>query len=485
MTYIPHNTYLVYGDEESLGRVRALGSFVQWEGPFTSEDRIHPLARHGGRGGPDERRRGRTSTRCSSSPIPRRTKPPRRSSTPCGVGAVRSRFRVLKYENVILRLDPAQLATAGRAAGRRVHPALRRPPDARREAGPDRGRRAGGRRASPVPATCRSSPRRASRRPSSPPPGSRWTCPTAASTTAPPRRTISACTRAGSSAGSAASSTTAWRACSPAATIQGCDGHGTINAHIIAGFSNLTGFPFEDADGYKYGLGIAPFVKVGSSVIFYSELHLPELPEPPVARLSRRRAHQLEQLGLRGQRGLQRGLAGLRCARARRAAFRLRGARRRATSRWSSSSPPATPGPRRAASTRRARPRTSSPPAPARTCAPSAAPTSAASTTWARTPIGDIASFSSRGPTTDGRRKPDLVAPGTHVTGGVFQTDTPGADRPGRRRASTAPASAAGPSPASSPTASSSTRPPPAPATPRPRSRAGPRSCASTSSTRA
>jgi subtilisin family serine protease len=41
--------------------------------------------------------------------------------------------------------------------------------------------------------------------------------------------------------------------------------------------------------------------------------------------------------------------------------------------------------------------------------------------------VGDIASFSSRGPTTDGRRKPDLVAPGTHVTGGVFQTDTPGA----------------------------------------------------------
>ena len=45
VTYIPHNTYLVYGDEESLGRVRALGSFVQWEGPFAAEDRIHPLAR--------------------------------------------------------------------------------------------------------------------------------------------------------------------------------------------------------------------------------------------------------------------------------------------------------------------------------------------------------------------------------------------------------------------------------------------------------
>jgi uncharacterized repeat protein (TIGR01451 family) len=33
----------------------------------------------------------------------------------------------------------------------------------------------------------------------------------------------------------------------------------------------------------------------------------------------------------------------------------------------------------------------------------------------------DLASFSSRGPSTGGRIKPDLVAPGTHVSGGVFQ----------------------------------------------------------------
>ena len=31
--------------------------------------------------------------------------------------------------------------------------------------------------------------------------------------------------------------------------------------------------------------------------------------------------------------------------------------------------------------------------------------------------VNDMASFSSRGPTTDGRIKPDLVAPGTHVSG--------------------------------------------------------------------
>ena len=33
----------------------------------------------------------------------------------------------------------------------------------------------------------------------------------------------------------------------------------------------------------------------------------------------------------------------------------------------------------------------------------------------------DIISFSSRGPTSDGRKKPDIVAPGTHVSSGVAQ----------------------------------------------------------------
>src|SRR4029450_688310 len=33
----------------------------------------------------------------------------------------------------------------------------------------------------------------------------------------------------------------------------------------------------------------------------------------------------------------------------------------------------------------------------------------------------DISDFSSRGPCADGRKKPEIVAPGTHVSGGVFQ----------------------------------------------------------------
>jgi len=53
-------------------------------------------------------------------------------------------------------------------------------------------------------------------------------------------------------------------------TLGGCDGHGTLNAHIIAGYvgENVMGYPHVDPEGYKYGLGICPFVKVGASVVF-------------------------------------------------------------------------------------------------------------------------------------------------------------------------------------------------------------------------
>ena len=51
-------------------------------------------------------------------------------------------------------------------------------------------------------------------------------------------------------------------------TIQGCDGHGNLNAHIVAGYDDFTGFPFADGSGFHYGLGVCPFVRVGGSVIF-------------------------------------------------------------------------------------------------------------------------------------------------------------------------------------------------------------------------
>ena len=50
-------------------------------------------------------------------------------------------------------------------------------------------------------------------------------------------------------------------------------GHGTIDHAIVGGFNNTPDTPgggtdFEDGAGYQYGLGIAPFVQLGSSRIF-------------------------------------------------------------------------------------------------------------------------------------------------------------------------------------------------------------------------
>lgn len=45
-------------------------------------------------------------------------------------------------------------------------------------------------------------------------------------------------------------------------------GHGTLNASIIGGLNTKTGSAFADSLGYQYGLGVAPFVKIGISKLF-------------------------------------------------------------------------------------------------------------------------------------------------------------------------------------------------------------------------
>jgi len=52
------------------------------------------------------------------------------------------------------------------------------------------------------------------------------------------------------------------------ALADGRAGHGNINASIIGGYNNLTGTAYEDASGYQYGLGIAPWVRIGNSKVF-------------------------------------------------------------------------------------------------------------------------------------------------------------------------------------------------------------------------
>src|SRR5262249_13778473 len=62
---------------------------------------------------------------------------------------------------------------------------------------------------------------------------------------------------------------------------QGCDGHGTLNTHIVCGYNNLAASPHVDASGYHYGLGVCPWVRAGSSIIFdpttYTNPVIPDL----------------------------------------------------------------------------------------------------------------------------------------------------------------------------------------------------------------
>src|SRR6185437_11398185 len=49
----------------------------------------------------------------------------------------------------------------------------------------------------------------------------------------------------------------------PGGTLAGCDGHGTLNSHIIGNYDAFTGFQHQDRAGFSYGIGVCPFVKIG------------------------------------------------------------------------------------------------------------------------------------------------------------------------------------------------------------------------------
>jgi len=212
-------------------------------------------------------------------------------------------------------------------------------------------------------------------------------------------------------------------------TLQGCDGHGNLNTHIVGGFATATGAPFSDTAGYAYGLGVAPFVKVGSSVVF-----------DPGSFTS----PNYENLQSRAYRD------GMRIS----------------TNSWGSSANTYTTDAQRYdALVRDAQPATAAVPAAgnqemvilfAAGNGGSGANTVGSPSTGKNVfTIGasenvqafggadacgeldtdansayDMATFSSRGPTSDGRKKPDITAPGTHVSGGVGQTDPQRASPP-------------------------------------------------------
>ena len=202
---------------------------------------------------------------------------------------------------------------------------------------------------------------------------------------------------------------------------QAKDGHGNINAHIIAGQVNLGGTPHVDSSGYRYGMGVAPYVKVGGSIIF----DVNNFTSPNYDNLAARAYRDGARVS-----GNSWGAdtAGAYDADAQNYDRLVRDAQ-------PSGSAVATAGNQQmtfvfAAGNAGSGASTVGSPGTAKNVITAGASenvhpfggsdSSGVSDTGANS-ANDVIDFSSRGPCADQRKKPDIMAPGTHVTGGVPQ----------------------------------------------------------------
>lgn len=204
----------------------------------------------------------------------------------------------------------------------------------------------------------------------------------------------------------------------------GCDGHGNLNAHIISGFDNSSGFPFADSSGYHYGLGVSPFGRVGSSVIFnssdaYTSPNFTTLQSNAYNNGARISSNSWGNTGGNTYNtDAQTYDTLVRDAQPTGSSFPVAGnqemvivfANGNSGSGANTVHPPATGK------------NLISVGAAENVQAFGGADGSGVDDSGANS-ANDIISFSSRGPCSDGRKKPEIMAPGTHVSGGVAQAN--------------------------------------------------------------
>ena len=210
-------------------------------------------------------------------------------------------------------------------------------------------------------------------------------------------------------------------------TVQGCDGHGNLNGHIIGGYVDLSGTPFADASGYHYSLGVYPFVRVGSSVIFDPS----DFTSPSYPSLASRAYRDGARISNNSWGGTADGSYDVDCqsydalvrdAQPSGSAVAVAGNQEMvfvfaAGNDGPTASTVGSPGTAK---------NILSVGAAENVQAFGGSDASGVSDSGANS-ANDIIDFSSRGPCSDGRKKPDICAPGTHVSGGVAQVASPSA----------------------------------------------------------
>jgi uncharacterized repeat protein (TIGR01451 family) len=207
-------------------------------------------------------------------------------------------------------------------------------------------------------------------------------------------------------------------------TLQGCDGHGNLNSHIVAGYVDPSTLPVPgvhaDGSAFRYGLGVAPFVKVGSSVIFDPSTFT----SPNYANLQARAYNDNSRISTNSWGSSSNAYtvdsqaydALVRDAQPASSVFPTAGNQEMvivfaAGNNGSGPNTVGSPGTAKNVITVGA-----SEGVQAFGAADQCGVTDAQADS-----ANDIAFFSSRGPTSDGRVKPEIVAPGTHISGSVFQ----------------------------------------------------------------
>ncbi|MBP7867716.1 MAG: S8 family serine peptidase, partial [Acidobacteria bacterium] len=203
-------------------------------------------------------------------------------------------------------------------------------------------------------------------------------------------------------------------------TLQGCDGHGNLNAHIVGGYNDIAGSPHADANGYHYGLGVCPFVKVGSSVIFDPDTFT----NPDYENLQSKAYNDGVRISTNSWGAAVGGAYNADCqaydalvrdAQPTGSTYPVAGNQEMvivfsAGNSGSGSNTLGSPGSGKNVFCVGA----------AENVNPFGANDQCGFGDTASDSANDIASYSSRGPCDDGRIKPDIQAPGTHVDGGVF-----------------------------------------------------------------
>jgi subtilisin-like proprotein convertase family protein len=211
-----------------------------------------------------------------------------------------------------------------------------------------------------------------------------------------------------------------------AGILAGCDGHGNLNAHIIGGFNDLSAFPHTDSAGFRFGLGVCPFVRVGSSVIFDPDFFtFPDYTDlaSRAYRDGARISNNSWGAAVGGEYTVdaQEYDALVRDSQPAGAAVPAAGLQEFTFVFANGNSGPLS--------------ETVGSPATAKNVIsvgagenvqPFGGSDGSGIGDSGADSADDIIYFSSRGPCTDGRMKPDLVAPGTHVSGGVYQEPNPG-----------------------------------------------------------